>query len=40
MLQGVIALHVDDFFYCGNQDFQDQIIQPFKSEYEMSKEAE
>ena len=39
-LRGMIALHVDDFFYCGDQVFQDKLIRPFKSEYEISKEAE
>ena len=40
VLRGVIALHVDDFFHCGDKVFQDQVIQPLKDEYEISKEAE
>ena len=39
-LKGIIALHVDDFFYCGNQTFHNNVIEPLKKEYEISKEAE
>ena len=40
ILRGVIALHVDDFFHCGDKVFQNHVIQPLKNEYEISKEAE
>ena len=39
-LQGLIALHVDDFFHCGTNVFQSCILTPLKREFEVSKEAE
>ena len=39
-LQGIIALHVDDFFHCGTVSFQNTTIKAIKCEFEISKEAD
>ena len=38
-LQGMIALHVDDFFYCGTKLFQKHVMERVKKQFSISKEA-
>ncbi|XP_066911985.1 uncharacterized protein [Clytia hemisphaerica] len=37
-LQGIIVIHVDDFFWGGTMDFVQKVIQPFKQTFEIGTE--
>ena len=37
-LQGLIAVHVDDFIWCGTSKFQKKIIDPIRESFKISKE--
>ena len=39
-LRGIIAAHVDDFIYAGDQAFQSQVIEKLKTEFKIGQESE
>ena len=39
-IDGILVVHVDDFLWCGSEEFYGQIILPMKSVFKISKESE
>ena len=40
VIQGIIVVHVDDFLWCGSDNFKENVIMPMKNIFKISKEYE